>query len=608
MCGILLAFSESPVDQERFNAARDAMLHRGPDAQSSTFLEEGTLALGHTRLSIIDLSSRANQPMQSGNLWVVFNGEIYNYPELRELLEKKGCRFVTTSDTEVLLHGYRVWGKELCSQLLGMFAFAIWDGDAKQILLGRDHFGQKPLYYSDVGGEFIVASEIKAIKAYTMRRLRMRRESIIDMLVQDFVPEPYSWYQDIKVLPAGHQMSVNRTPGGALNLRITEYWAFRPDPDPRPVSEADALNGLHEQVDCALRSHLLADVEVGAFLSGGIDSSAIVTLANGMLGHPIKTFSIGFGGDDELPIARETAALIGAEHQESEISEADFRSTLDTVLDVFDHPFTDTSLVPIGYVSQLAAQKVKVVLTGDGGDECFGGYDYGRYLGPGLVRRHGMDWKTSILSALDRCRWMVLGAERAAREAREHLVRARTVTEKRASLLNQDFGQDLADYDPAWAYRMYRRPNLDGFRDAQWVGIKVPLVNKMLVKVDRSSMRHSLETRAPFLSPRLVEYVLNLPRSVSNPKDDWFKGLFRRYLRGKLRADVLQGAKRGFSVPKTWKQIDSDRFLSDKELLPYCVEAEILRSGAWKEMKSLPKHMWRFMQVEQALASGGLEI
>ena len=613
MCGILIAYAPNPIDRARFDAARDTLIHRGPDAQQSVFLEAGCLALGHTRLSIIDLSSRANQPMRSNNLWVTFNGEIYNYPELRKQLEAKGCQFVTSSDTEVLLHGFRIWGEDLCERLLGMFAFTIWDDETKQLFMGRDHFGQKPLYYSETGGELVAASEIKAIKAYSRHRFTLRRESIVDAMVQDFVAEPNTWYQDIKVLPAGHQMSVRRTREGAISTVIRNYWSYLPDPDPAPVKRDNALERLGSEIDEAIRSHRLADVEVGAFLSGGIDSTAIVTLASKLVDRPVKTFSIGFGGNDELPVARATAARIGAEHCEDRVAESDFRTASGNVLKIFDHPFTDTSLVPTERVSALAARRVKVALTGDGGDECFGGYDYGRYLGPGLVEGTSLGINLPgplqpFSTWLDRCRWTALGSERWALAARERIVQIRKLSRKRARILAPELLNDLGGYDPSYSYRQHRNPKLDGFRDAQWIGIKVPLPNKMLVKVDRCSMSHSLETRAPFLSPRLVEFMLDLPTEITNPKNCWYKGLLRTWLVGKVSSEVLEGRKQGFGVPRHWSQLDDQGFREDHELLPECVSADFLKPMAWQAMRAMPHHLWRFMQIERALKDGTLSV
>lgn len=609
MCGILIVFGLNPINRARFDAARDTLLHRGPDAQQSAFLEDGRLALGHTRLSIIDLSSRANQPMRSGSLWVTFNGEIYNSPELRQELKLKGCEFSTSSDTEVLLHGYRIWGEDLCERLLGMFAFVIWDDREKRLFLGRDHFGQKPLYYTEINGEFVAASEIKAIKAYARRQFPLRRESIIDSMVQDFVAEPNTWFQGIEALPAGHQMSIRRQCGGTLRMAIKNYWSFEPPLEPEPINRKNALERLTVELDASIRSHLLADVEIGAFLSGGIDSTGIVTLASQVISHPIKTFSIGFGGDDELPLARATATQIGSVHREAVVTENDFRASLDKVLSLFDQPFADTSLVPTERVSALAAEQVKVVLTGDGGDECFGGYDYGRYLGPGLADKRAAVFarhriRAAFESWWEQFRWIALGHERWARKARERLVNVRRLRKKHSGILAPKLLAELDGYDPSWIYRKHRDLKRDSFRDAQWVGIKVPLPSKMLAKVDRCSMAHSLETRAPFLNPRLVELMLNLPTAVTNPRNSWYKGMLRQWLDGKILNEVLAAPKRGFSVPKIWSQVSRERFRENEEILPLCVSAGLVQPAAWRKMKTAPDLLWRFMQVEHALSIG----
>ncbi|MEM7100799.1 MAG: asparagine synthase (glutamine-hydrolyzing) [Pseudomonadota bacterium] len=601
-----MVLDHEPIDRVRFNRARDTLIHRGPDFQDSRFLANDCIGLGHTRLAIVDLSSNGNQPMQKDDLWVVQNGEIYNYPQLRRELEAMGCIFKSNSDTEVLLHGYAIWGERLCKKLEGMFAFAIWDNQKEELFVGRDHFGQKPLYYHRTENQLVIASEIKAIKAFARQTLPLRRASIADMLVHDFVPEPDTWYEDVKSLPAGHQMLVKRRAGKITHANVSEYWNFRPDPNPAAVSLEDAVDGLHHEINNAIESHLLADVEIGGFLSGGIDSSAIVTLAQQKLSSPIKTFSIGYGQDDEIPVARETARLIGANHHEGAIDEADFRAASGEVLRVFDHPFTDTSLVPMALVSRLAAAKVKVVLTGDGGDECFGGYDYGKYLGPGLSTRNKSSWKDHAKSAIETARWMFMGSEAAASFVRAGVIRSRRLTPRLSGFVPEKLLCEMDGYDPSLVYEKHADADLDNFRNAQWVGIKVPLPNKMLAKVDRSSMQFALETRAPFLAPRLVEYALNLPRSITNPKNDPFKGLLKKTLNDIVRYDVLYGAKRGFSLPKSWTQFDQSRYNDHRELFPKCVEAGLIKGGAWQQMRSLQKHTWRFAQLEEALTTGDI--
>jgi asparagine synthase (glutamine-hydrolysing) len=613
MCGILIAYGARPVDRARFDAARDTLVHRGPDAQRSVFLENDCLALGHTRLSIIDLSSRAHQPMRSDDLWVTFNGEIYNYRELRIQLEAEGCRFMTSSDTEVLLHGYRVWGEDLCSRLHGMFAFVIWDGRGKRAFLGRDHLGQKPLYYTEAGGEFVAASEIKAIKAYSRHSFRMRKESVIDALVQDFVAEPETWYQDIKVLPAGHQMTLRRTARESLATSICKYWSFEPPLDPQPVSEMEALERLEAEVNQAVRSHLIADVEVGAFLSGGIDSTCVVTEAARLMETPIRTFSIGFGSNDELPRARSTARAVGATHTEAVVSEADFAQSADNALSLFDSPFADTSLVATERVSELARRDVKVVVTGDGGDECFGGYDYGKYLAPGLAGRPPVAATRSAIRATlqwfwDQLLWQTVGAERWSTIARERLVNMRKVPRSRRGFLSPELIRACVDYDPSAIYQSHRDLRRLPFRDAQWVGIKVQLPSRMLAKVDRCSMAHSLEARAPFLAPKLIEAMLSFPLSISNPAEDWYKGLLRRWLHSRISQEVLDAKKRGFALPRSWAAVPLPSGKTSSELFPACVEASLIRPGGWRQVSRSPRILWYFQQINRALDSGILRV
>lgn len=612
MCGILLAFGNKSVDRQSFDLARDALIHRGPDAQQSAFLENDTLALGHTRLSIIDLSTNGNQPMRNGSLWVIFNGEIYNYPDLRKDLERDGVEFSTNSDTEVLLHGYRSWGIGLSEKLQGMFAFAIWDSDKKEIYLARDHFGQKPLYYSSRSGRFVAASEIKAIKQFVGSDFCLRKASIVDAMVQDFVAEPNTWYEDIFAVPPGHYMKVKLAPSGVIQRSLSSYWNFKPAENPLPISESEALDHLEEELNHAISSHLLADVEVGAFLSGGVDSNCITTLASQVLDLPIRTFSMGFDGDDELPLARETVQRIGANHQEGRVTEKDYQSFSDRSLEIFDYPFGDTSIVPMERVSALATQSVKVVLTGDGGDETFGGYNYGKFISPKLApatdRKIGLAAIRAILNSLiDRCAYEVLGGTYYAKIAKERILDPRRVSTRRRSILAPALLSELSGYDPADTYAGFREDRLSAFRNAQWIGIKVPLPSRMLVKVDRCSMAHSLETRAPFLAPNLVECVLNLPLEITNPRDNWFKGLLRTWLKEKIPENVLHAKKRGFDVPLEWASFDNGKLHSSKEALPNCVDANLVCQGGWEKLRRAPRVLWYFDQIERALEKGVLK-
>ncbi|MEM1142996.1 MAG: asparagine synthase (glutamine-hydrolyzing) [Pseudomonadota bacterium] len=611
MCGLLAVWSKGGVEPIRFDRALAVLDHRGPDDRSSSLYDHDRLALGHTRLSILDLSERANQPMTSGPLSVVFNGEIYNFQQLRTELVSLGCQFRTTSDTEVLLHGYRRWGRSLTERITGMFAFVLWDSTTRRLFVARDHFGQKPLYYADTPEGLVIASEIKAIKAYVNRSFRLRRESVIDAMVQDFVAEPYTWYEGIHSLSAGHELCVSMREEGSFTLTAREYWTFRPSPEARAQSYPEVIDELDARVRAAVSSHLVADVEVGAFLSGGADSTCVATLASAELTDPIKTYSIGFGGDDELPIARHTAQRIGSKHVEGQVVQEDYARSLDQALRIFDQPFADSSLVPMKQVSRLAAEDVKVVLTGDGGDECFGGYDYGRFLAPGLGKRPMAGGPALLLFGLfqrlrDQGTYMLRGQEAWRQTARERISSVRRLSKRRRGALAPGLLLSLAEYDPSWPYRAHTCNSLDPFRVAQWVGIKVPLASKMLVKVDRCSMSHSLETRAPFLTPSLVEWMLDLPVTTTNPSPIWYKALFREWLGDKVSQQVLNAPKRGFSLPKHWASIDLPS--SSRELFPECVSAELLRPAGWEDLRSNPHLLWHLAQIERALETGELSL
>ena len=606
MCGILLAIDlHKPLDRGRFDAARDTLTHRGPDAAGTVLLADGAVGLGHRRLSIIDLSASANQPMQLGDLHITFNGEIYNYLRLREELERAGCTFRTRSDTEVLLHGYRKWGEAMASRLEGMFAFAIWDEATKTLFAARDHVGQKPFYYHLKDAQLVAGSEIKALASYLGQPLPLRPESVIDHLYYSYVPEPHTWYRDVLILPAGHSLTA-KPDGDKLRCEIRPYWTFTPPVEPLNIDAREAADQLGRLLESTVADHMLADVEVGAFLSGGVDSAGVVLLASRLSGQPIRALSIGFGeADDELGRARESAQRFGAIQTSEIVQESAFRQSVDKVLQLFDEPFTDTSLVPTERVSALAAQQVKVVLTGDGGDEVFGGYEYGRHLSPWLdhsrapknpLKRMQVKstlWRNRLAYELFGEKWWL---------AHHDPLRQNRFLWRVRRLLGPNIRADVGDYDPRWAIEKDRIERLDPFRQAQWTDLKVSLPSKMLVKVDRCTMAHSLEARAPFLAPRLVEFLFSLPTAIKNPSSDWYKGLYRDYLRGHVPDSVLNAPKRGFAIPVRWRPLPAAELRNLK--FDRCLDAQLLRRGSLARVTSNPWLVWQFLQVERAFADG----
>ncbi len=577
MCGILFQFNSDGCDPNRFDAARDSMAHRGPDAAGSVLLQNSTVALGHRRLSIIDLSEAANQPMRYGNLWIVYNGEIYNFCELHDALETRGHTFRTHSDTEVLLAGYQEWGAALCDRLLGMFAFVIWDDDRRKAFCARDPVGQKPLYYYTDGRGFAAASELQALRMVLNTKLPVRPESIPELLYYNYIPEPNTWFAGIKALLPGHWMEVDCA-APVLQIRCSEYWTFTPDPHPPPMTEQRALDLIGQEIETAVRSHLVADVEVGTFLSGGMDSSCITAVARALSSRPIKTFCMGMGDGDanEAPRAKRTAAFLQTEHYEEYVPNADFCADPETVLELFGQPFADYSFVPTQLVARLARRHVKCVLTGDGGDEVWGGYaHYPKHVCfPPFSCRSAYDIVRSI-----RIRLRGLHAWRDEFNVGHVIV----TPEQVKAILAPDFVQKLGDYDVTWYVRKYWRSELDPFRRAQWADIKTYLASDILVKVDRCAMRESLETRPPFLSHRLIEQVL--------------KGLFKKWLQGRVPDEVIQARKMGFGLPPAQFPHRPD----DGWDLPRCVQAGIVNKELVPRIRRFAFASWKFEMIEATL-------
>jgi asparagine synthase (glutamine-hydrolysing) len=373
-----------------------AIAHRGPDGEG--FYHDSGLGLAHRRLSIIDLGGGA-QPLgnEDGSVQVVFNGEIYNFQELRQRLEARGHRFRTNSDTEVLVHLYEEEGDRLVEHLRGMFAFALWDRRRRRLLLARDRLGIKPLYIYRDSKKLLFGSELKAILAHPGVDRVVDCEALEDYLALAMVPGRRSIFQRIEKLPPAHVLTVT---ADDLHSEPRRYWRLRLEPDPKPTIE-EWQDALRAKLAESVKLHLIADVPVGAFLSGGLDSSVVVALAAGATSGVLRTFSIGFREESfsELPFAREVAHRFGTEHTE-EILTADAISLLDSLTHYYDEPFADSSAVPTFLVSRLAARGVKVVLSGDGGDEAFGGYSrYAHDLKEASLRRRLPSWLRRLILA-----------------------------------------------------------------------------------------------------------------------------------------------------------------------------------------------------------------
>lgn len=557
MCGIAGFVDLNPApataaaDRARVKAMCDAMRHRGPDDEG-IYVEPG-VALGMRRLSIIDLST-GNQPIhnEQQTVHVVFNGEIYNYRQLRRTLEAAGHRFYTSSDTETIVHGYEEWGERVFSRLRGMFGIALWDARRRTLLVARDRAGIKPLYYAEAAGRLFFGSEAKCLLANAEIDRRLDLRALDHYLGYLYTPRDAAIFRGMRKLLPGHLLKVQ---DGAVTLE--RYWQL-PIDQTFSGSEADALDALEQTLDDAVRSHLVSDVPLGAFLSGGIDSSVVVALMARASSRPVKTFSIGFEEEshNELPHARKVASHLGTEHHEL-VVKPDALSILDRMIWHFDEPFGDVSAIPTWYVSEMARREVTVVLSGDGGDELFGGYD--RYLPQPRVA--SFDRLTSTAGkAVAAAVWRALPHGTRGKNFLRHVSRdprgryLDSVTfyhhDERAALLSPDVRDQLNQWD---AEALFRTPfdRLSALPlPAQMMAFdfETYLPEDCLTKVDRMSMAHSIESRVPLLDHLVIELAASLPVSMK------IQGARRKHLLKQLAYRLVPGAlldrpKQGFGVP-----------------------------------------------------------
>ena len=557
MCGIAGYLNlQQPSDQALIERMTRVLHHRGPDGEG--YHLDGSLALGHRRLSIIDLAG-GKQPMSddSGRYWITFNGEIYNFPRLREQLMKHGHRFATRSDTETILAAYKQYGENCVDHLRGMFAFAIWDARDKSLFLARDRVGKKPLYYHFSGTGFVFASEIKAILQYPAIERAIDHSALADYLQLQYVPFPKTIFRSIHKLPPGFTLRVTMEADG---LRLTErkYWDLRYEPD-YARSEGQWCDLLREKFDEAVRIRMISEVPLGAFLSGGVDSSAVVAFMAKSQSAPVKTFSIGFKEEDfsELQYARQIAEQFGTDHHEY-VVEPDAMEMLPKLAWEFDEPFADSSAVPTYYVSKLAREHVTVILSGDGGDETFAGYgrypwatDMAKYdFIPPAARRILFGWPSALLPDGVRGKGMLrhLSKDPFGRYAGQ-------VSQGDPSYFNGLFSDSFkTSLDEQSTGDRFLREFYDACNSSdyltriQYLDTKTYLAEDILTKVDRASMLCSLETRAPLLDHELLELAARIPSSLKL-KNGTTKYIMKKSLEGILPDNILYRKKMGFGVP-----------------------------------------------------------
>ncbi len=584
MCGIaggVWGQDDAGLSQECLRRMTDALVHRGPDDQghwiSNSHRRMETVdqrwsagvGLGFRRLSIIDLET-GRQPMsnESGSVRIVFNGEIYNYRELRHRLEGSGHQFSTHSDTETIVHLYEDLGVKAFSHLNGMFAIALWDAEHDRLILARDRLGKKPLFYWHNGSQLYFASELKALVTVPGFPKELDAGAIDAYLTYQYIPHPLSVYQGVKKLAPGHLLVYERG-----QVHTERYWDIDWSAD-RSISEFDAAARLKELLDDAIRLRLRSDVPLGAFLSGGIDSSLIVTLAQKHLSEPIRTFSIGFSeaDHDETAFAQMVADHAGTRHERFEV-QPDALDIVDRLAEAYDEPFSDSSAVPTWYLCEMTRRSVTVALSGDGGDELFGGYDRYRAL---QLSEQLQRWLP--IGTIRNAWWLKRLPDSSAR--RSFLRRVRRFCEalgqsasdrymnwiqifgeaQRLDLYKEDWVARLPDRDPvdvltqAWRHALYdaegksRKPPRDPMSCAMAADLQTYLPCDLMTKVDIASMAHSLEARQPFLDYRLVEWAASLPVTLKmrSGRGKWL--LYQTY-RELLPQAIWNRPKMGFGVP-----------------------------------------------------------
>lgn len=561
ICGYVYADRDRPVDRTVLTAMNETIRHRGPDSEG--FRAEANVGLAMRRLAIIDLDT-GNQPManEDQTLWTVYNGEIYNFKELRRDLQSRGHVFRTRSDTEVIVHLYEEYGTDCVSHLRGMFAFALWDETRRQLFLARDRLGQKPLYYAEHDGALLFGSELKCILRYPGVPREADLEAIHHYLTLQYVPDPLSAFRGIHKLPPAHRLTWSRG-----KTAVERYWDVAYEPKWEASSE-ELRDRLRQLVREAVEMRMVSDVPLGAHLSGGIDSSIVVALMAEASSSPVKTFSIGFQEDSfsELPYAREVADRYGTEHQEFTLK-PDALEILSKLVAHFDEPLADPAAIPTWYLAQMTRQHVTVALNGDGGDEAFAGYQ--RYYAdrvadayrcvPAFLRRGAIDPLLRRLPVqTDR------PLERNWAMALRRIGQA-AATPRGASIVGWGSYFSEADkwclYTPemresltrnattTWLDEVYRGSGTSSRLDATlYTDLHTYLPGALLPKVDRMTMAHSLEARSPFLDHEVVEFAARLPRRWK-VRGRTTKRLLRETFRDLLPGSLATRQKMGFGLP-----------------------------------------------------------
>ncbi len=617
MCGIvgLVRFNpEESADEARLKRMRDVLRHRGPDGEG--LWVDGPVGLGHRRLAIVDVAA-GHQPManEDESIWITYNGEIYNHADLRPALEAKGHRYRTRSDTETILHLYEEAGDACVEGLQGMFAFALWDGRRRRLLLARDRLGIKPLYYACTDREILFASEIKALLAARDERVAFNEAILPEFLATRFVAGEETFFEGIRKLRPGHTLAWSRDEG----ISQRRYWRLPAAPDESRGTLAEEAREVRARLEGAVRSHLMSDVPLGLFLSGGIDSSGLAALMAPMVDGAIRTFSVGFDepGANELAYARLVARAVRAQHHEVVVSPAEFWGALPQLVWHEDEPIAFSSSVPLYFVSRLAGEHVKVVLTGEGADELFLGYN--RYRVTAWNERLSQRYtalapdglRAGMRRAIGHLPWSLRGYARRSFLALEGGPR-RLFCENFAvfpEVLQRGLlkdGELLARRDPyAEALRCYGEAPGGTLERMSYADLQTYLV-ELLMKQDQMSMAASIESRVPFLDHEFVEHVAALPGRLK--LRGWqTKAVLRAALRDLVPREILTRRKMGFPAPvgrwlrgAFWPLLE-ELVLGERARRRGLFETAVLRRLAEEHRSGVAEHgdrLWLLVNLE----------
>lgn len=592
MCGIVGIWDFRPgnkISEDLIKSMRDALTNRGPDDAGIYIDERHNLALGHRRLSVIDLSCRGHQPMPNDDesLEIIYNGEVYNYKEIRKELIIKGYKFKSNSDTEVVLKAYEEWGTEAVHKFRGMFAFAIWDQKKEKLFLFRDRAGVKPLYYFFKNNLFIFASELKAFYKHPYFRKELNFDGLALFLQFGYIPTPHTIFKDTYKLKPGHYLQINKNG----NLKEIKYWDIIDYYLGEPInkSEEETEEELESILIKSFKYRMVSDVPLGIFLSGGIDSSAVAALLQSQTPNPLKTFTIGFYEKEynEAPYAKKIARYLGTDHQEFYCTPKEALETIFKLPEIYDEPFGDSSAIPTYLVSKLAREQVKVSLSADGGDELFCGYPYywkinNLYTKIEKLPSALLSFSSSVLSLFP---------------FSDKFIKFRKILKQKElknifkiiiSYWSEDEIKDLLKMPYASCNTFFndfqKVKNLGNISQMQAVDFKTYLCDDILTKVDRATMAAGLEGRDPFLDQDIIEYAARLPSEFKYQKGE-SKYILRKILYKYVPKELLERPKQGFSIPvQDWLRKDLSEPL--KEYLSYSkIKKQDIFNGEWVKKK-----------------------